>query len=285
MGLAYLLSSKLSDAATITASDAVGNAGASNLLISRPRLKWRSTTATPNLVLDLGAPKTIDTLMHGYSNGMAGDTFTLRMASTQAKLTDGTAEFNAAQASQPMWPNGSNLAAYDQIHRGYKLPGSGVTLRWARIDYNFSGNSDGFVDMGRLLLGKRIEPAVSVKAGWVSGGTEAVAETVDLSGEESPRQMGTKRDLSATWHDLIESEKNAIYEMLLERGSAKDFALVIDPDSLYPMACTVIGRCKQKFQFPQTINTGSDPNSSGGRGGLHFTVVLMVAEMAPLIMA
>jgi len=283
MGNAYLLSSKLSDAATIVASDAVGNAGAANLLISRPRLKYRSITATPNLVLDFGAPTTIDTVVHGFINGMAGDTFTLRMASAQGKLTDGTAEFNAAAIAQPVWPVGSNLAAYDQMHRGYKLP-SAQTLRWARIDYGFSGNSDGFVDMGRLILGKRIEPSISVKGGWTPGGLEAIAETVDLSGEESPRQMGTKRDLQATWHDVTQSEMNAIYEMLLERGSAKDLAMVIDPDSIYPMSQTVIGRVKQKFTFPQTINTGSDPLGSGGRSGLHFTVVVIVSEMAPLLM-
>jgi hypothetical protein len=283
MGLAYIVSPKLSDAAIITASDAVGNAGATNLQISRPRLKYRSATATPNLVLDFGAPATVDTLVHGFINGMSSDTFTLRMASTQAKLTDGTAEFNAANVPQPVWPVGSNLAAYDQIHRGYKLPAA-QTLRWARIDYGFSGNSDGFVDMGRLILGKRIEPAVSVKAGWIPGGMEPIAETVDLSGEESPRQMGVKRDLQVVWHDLIQSEQNAIYEMMLERGTAKDFALVVDPDSVYPMPQTVVGRCKQKFTFPQTVNAGSDPNSSGGRGGLHFTYVLIVSEMAPLLM-
>jgi hypothetical protein len=285
MGLAYVVSPKLSDAAIITASDAVGGAGANNLQISRPRLKWRSTSSTPYLTLDFGTPTLLDTLVHGFVNGMSGDTFTLRMASTQAKLTNGTAEFNAAATSNPLWPAGSNLAAYKQIHRGYRLPGSGVTLRWARIDYNFASNSKGYVDMGRIVLGKRVEPAISVKAGWASGGMEPVAETVDLSGEESPRQMGTKRDKTATWHDLTEAEKEALEELLLERGSAKDFALVIDPDSIYPMGHTIIGRCKQKFTFPNTINAGSDPNSSGGRGGLHFTLVLTVSEMAPLIMS
>lgn len=272
---AYILSPKLSDNATLTASDSIGNADATNLQQPRPRLKWRSVSSSPWLQYDFGTAVRIDTVVLGYINATSTDTFRVRMASTQAKLTDGTAERDTTAV--PVWAPGSNLAPYAQIHRRLKMTAPApVALRWARIDFNFSSNPAGYVDMGRAMLGARIEPARSVKSGWQAGFEEAVAETVDLSGEESPRPTGTKRTLDATWHDLVEVDADALYSMLLERGSSQDVALCLDPDaSKYPMQRTVVGRLKQAMTFPQTLKSGTVQ---------HFSVACRVSELAPILM-
>lgn len=270
---AYVVTPKLSDLATITASGAIGNAGASNLQIPRPKYVWRSTTATPYLQLDFGVATVLDTLVLGYLNGVSSDTYRLRLASTQAKLTDGTAESDSG--SKSAWGASSNLSPYAQVHARYKLPAP-VTLRWARIDFNFASNPAGYVQLGRLILGARVEPAVSVKSGWVASFNEPVAEVVDLSGEESPRPTGAKRMLQAIWHDLVEPDADELYTTLLERGSAKDFALCLDPDATaYPMRRTCIGRAKQAISVPQTQKVGQVQ---------HFTNTLLVSELAPLLM-
>lgn len=283
---AYLVTPRLSDSGVITASSSVSNASPSNLQLPRPRLFWRSTTTTPYLEIDLGASlggdqsKAFDTLFHAYVNGQAHDTFRLRTATSQSDLTI-IPEYDSNDtypSGVPLWPTGSDLSAYRQIHRTFDL-GSTQLERWLRIDYNFSSNTYGYVQAGRIGIGKRIEPAVSVKSGWSVGVDEPVTETVDMGGEESPRVMGAKRSLTCTWHDLTHAEQDHLLATLTERGSARDLLLAIDPsEGLYPMSHLCIGRVKQVVSFPQTMKV--ERREEGG----HFTVSITVSELAPIEM-
>lgn len=274
MARAFILSPKTSDASAITASTTVSNTAAVNVLRARPRLYWRSTNTNPYLEGNFGSAKAVNTLVQGVVNGKSGDTFRLILASSQANLTAAPL-FDTNHI--PVWPVGSDLSNYAKVHRvlTFDLKSSA----WYRVEYNFAGNSDGFVQLSRLILGSRIEPATSIESGWSIGGEESIAETVDMGGEESPRGMGgSKRNHTVTWSNLLESERESLYTLLLERGSSKDIVLGIEGcEGQYAMSRLYIGRVKHAFSFPQVM-MASD-------GVQRFTVSLTVSELAPIEMA
>jgi hypothetical protein len=277
MARAFILSPKYSDMSAISGSSSVSNASVIGLLRARPKLYWRSTEPTPYVEGNFGTPRVLDTLIQGFFNAREGDTFRLRLASSQANLTAAPIiDFGP----QPMWPSGSDLSEYAKIHRVFTFEQQ--TAQWYRIDYDFSGNPDGFVQGSRVVIGKRIEPLTSVEAKWSMGGQEDVAETVDMGGEESPRVMGVKRSFTCTWHNLRESEREQLYVMKLERGSAKDVVLAVEPsEGPYSMARIHIGRIKDYFSFEQTMEA-LDPDN--GPPVQHFTVSFKVQEAAPIEM-
>jgi hypothetical protein len=276
---AFILSPYNSDL-SITGSSAIANAGASNLLLARPKLYWRSTNATPYLQGILRGDD-VDTFVLGFTNGRThiasgvaspADTIRVRLADVEANLLSGplydSADFD-------IYPTGANWMKYAKIHRVKTFPIVTGPLVY-RIDFSFS-NPDGYVQAARIMLGKRIEPEVSVKTGWSMGGSEEVVETTDMGGEESPREVGTKRQMTATWHNLTEAEREQIYELVLERGSAKDICLAIEPsEGKYAMSRVYIGRIKDAWSFQQTLSAGG-PEDTDQR----FTVSVTVKEMAP----
>jgi hypothetical protein len=278
---AYIVTSRLSDSGVITASSSVSNAVPANLQLSRPRLIWRSTTTTPYLEIDLLSTQTFDTLFLGYVRARsASDTFRIRDASSQSGLVSAP-DYDSATLNPsgiPLWPAGSDLSKYGQIHRAFALPAT-RSNRWVRVDFNFASNPLGYVQLSRIGVGKRIEPVVSVKSGWAPGGSEPIAETVDMGGEESARVMGTKRTLTATWHDLTHAEMDLLLATLTERGSARDLLLAIDPsEGAYPMSHLCLGRVKQSYSVTQTMKVERADD------GEHFTVTIVVSELAPIEM-
>jgi len=269
LGKAFIVTPKYSDLATLTASDAVSGAGATNLQKARPKLYWRSTSNAPYLVGDLGASRSLDTLVLGYLNAQALATFRLRLASTEAGLTGGSPAYDST--SLDTWPSGSDLSAYALTHRLLNFTSTSAT--WFRVDFYFGASTVQYAKLGRLILGEKIEPATSVAFGWAASFDEPVAETVDLGGEESPRLMGARRTLEATWQHLTHGEHDRLYQTLLERGSARDLALVIDPDfTSYPMPMIAVGRVKRVLSFPNTFRTAA---------GAFFSLSAAVTEMAP----
>lgn len=280
MARAFILSPRLSDNSVISSSSSVSNMTANNLLKARPKLFWRSSGATAYVEGNLGDARSLDTLVMGCTNSRAGataDTFRLRLATTQANLT-ASPGFDSATLNPGgvrMWPTGSDLSPYLLPHRVWTF--AEQTYQWFRIDFDFSTNIFGYVQIARIIIGKRIEPTVSVQSGWEIGGNEDVIESISMGNEETSRIVGVKRSHTVVWHNLSESERESIYTLLLERGSAKDLVVAIeDSEGLYPMSRAFIGRVKRAFSFKQTMLAGSNIH--------YYTVSITVEELAPIEM-
>jgi hypothetical protein len=274
VGNSFVLSPRGSDSATISASDNAAGTSATNLLLPRPSQLWQSQVDNPAVLVDLGSAKPVDTLLLGYLNGVSGDVFRLRGADTEANLTAAPTydSDNDHPSGVTAWPAGSDLSAYELHHRHFELDAT-YTLRWWRVDFNFGGNPDGFVRAGRLILGERVEPVHPVIYPAALTAAEAVAETVDFGGEESPRPRGTKRAVGATFAWATKAEAIIFYRMMLWLGSHKDVVLCLDKtDDVAHMEVTYLGRVKE----PQIINATSFNR---------WAVTSEVSELGPIPMA
>lgn len=247
MGSSYILAPFASDKATITASGSAAGAGPENVQKLRPSLYWRSDATSAQLVLDMGAPVPVDALGLGWINGQSGNTFRLRGADSEANLSAApTYDSNLAHpAGIPIWPAGADLSDYALHHRHFELP-QPYTLRWWDLTFAWSGNTFGYVRLGRLLLGKRLEfdKPVSFPVGLTIG--EPVAESVDFGGEESPRPRGAKRNAAINLSWATESEMRSAHRLMLRAGSSRDLMIVLQKDNaLSHTELTYVGRVKE----------------------------------------
>ena len=242
MGSTYLVSPRISDGSTLTASNAVADAGATNLQQGRPNLVWQSTTTDPHLILDAVTARNFTALVLGYINAVEGDTFRLRGHSSDS--WGGATTYDSG--SLTVWPTGADLSTYRYPHR-WLLFTPASTCRYWRLDFDFSGNSDGYVRMGRLILGEALE-VQQVARGWSTNISEPVVEVEDMSGEQAARPRRARRGIGVRWPEagLTRAHGVAMQELLLERGSAKDFALILGDDHTYPMEMVYIGRVRQQ---------------------------------------
>jgi hypothetical protein len=214
--LAYILSPKKADAAIISGSATVANSSVTFAQNPMPRSRVIFPTGNCFLEWDFGSAIPMDSFFIGFVNSrLATDTLHFRAglntpAYTSPLIDSGPLKF---------WPVGSDLSTFAEIHRGYSHP-TVHNCRYARVDISCASA----VQIGRAFPGLRIQPEHNVSA-WGFEAQEPIAVTVDLGGEEIRRPMGgTRRSVRMEWPSLTRVEAlGRIYQLLLERGSARDY--------------------------------------------------------------
>lgn len=215
MSLAYLLSTKIGDKATLVGSSTVANSGVENLLDPLPRIRTIFSSGSCYVEGDLGAAYTLDSFFLGYITSLSSsDTFRLRIKNsypvTSSPLYDST--------PLTIWHTGADHSLYKDKHR--QLEFTEVTARYFRIDFNCSVAPE----VGRYTIGKRVEPAQTVRT-WETGGTEPVLSTFDMGNQDGRRSTGgIVRGIKMEWPLVSKVEGlGQIYPLMLERGLTKDF--------------------------------------------------------------
>jgi len=124
-----------------------------NLLDWQPQIVWRSNASlTPYLVIDLGTAQTINRLALLFCNVTAVATMRVRAAPSQANLTAAPIFDQTGLALPGTYDDGGDK------HAICRIAGS-ISARWWRIDLSDAGNTAGYIESGRLWLGKAFEPA------------------------------------------------------------------------------------------------------------------------------
>lgn len=235
--LAYLLSPKISDRYVMTGAPTLSGGDISNLQNPRPRSRAVFLSSYAYIEQDLGAPFPMDSISIAFINSIAStDVFQWRAGLVYPATTTPLIDSGV----QTIWPAGSDLSAFAEVHRQYEHPTT-QSVRYLRVDISCSQA----IQMGRLFWGKRVEPLNSVSA-WSLDATEPIAATVDLGGEETRRPMGgARRSVHMEWPGLTKPEAlGPIYELLLERGSSRDYMAAMTgggQEVVSPMAYVYVG--------------------------------------------
>lgn len=229
---------------SLTASEEVATFEIENIQNPLPTTAWRSTGLTPFIVGNFGdgaatpAEKSIsvDTWGAWYTNARSGDQARLRLANSQAALTS-TPLYDSGLVD--IWP-GSPSATYitnflnnwSYTHQRATLTAQAAT--WFRIDFDYTGNPDGYVQVGSLPIGTRFTfAATSPYAQGFNRNTDPRAgfETLLAGGGLGRGGFTGKRPWSGTititeaeWLDsvqpLMDSRLNGPVALVLEASEA-----------------------------------------------------------------
>lgn len=163
---------------SLTASEEVDTFEVTKLQDPFGTTRWRSTGLTPYIIFQFGeydetgtlvaANKTVQSWGPLYTNARDGDTVRLRVATSEANLT---ASPTYDSGTIDVWPGTGDLSHWlktlGYVHSRLTVPAaSQVSAAWGRIDFDYTGNSDGFVEVGGLGIDTMHQPDKGHQVGW-----------------------------------------------------------------------------------------------------------------------
>lgn len=142
-----------------------------------------------------------------------------------------------------------NLDGFDRRHALLWLPRSGSTstsrtLRYLRIDFADSGNPDGFIQAGRLIVAKAYQPAVNFGyPAELPAIVDPSAREILPGGQTIVSPFGIRPYAGVTLTAQSEAELYGdLFTIQRTRGASGDVLFVADPDpGPYRFAKTVYG--------------------------------------------
>lgn len=213
-----LVSPEFVDSATISGSSSLGNMQISNLKVMSLAEKWRTSSDTPEILIDLGEERSCDfvSLIAHNSSGTA------TISAGNTILADDFVETDVDMIS------GEDI--------GYSLNAmahtfDAQTYRYWKITIDNSENEDGYFEAGRVYVGKKFKPSTNIDYGLQEGLTDGSRIARSRAGAVSPvardpykisgftLSFGTKDEMFGT-----------LYEIDRNRGKSKDVIFIPDMD-------------------------------------------------------
>jgi hypothetical protein len=226
-----ILSPTKSDTATLAADSEVSTLPASNLQNMQPKRKWRTAGLTPYLTLDFG---TAGLACNGLAlighNLTAAATLRVRAKATSDVTVSPTVDTGAVSAwpatgkpAEPYWPQYLSWVAWSNAS----------ALRYWRVDIADGGNTDGYLQAGRLMLCRYWQPTVNFDlAGTPLGFDQVDVQTRTDYGEiftdRRSRSAARRFSLQISAADRREV-MDGIAEIQRLRGMWGDVAVMLDP--------------------------------------------------------
>jgi len=218
----------LADDATLTASHETGSLVRGNLLTAGLTEIWRPNAVTGvYLVIDLGAAYAVAIIALINTNLTSAATWQIRGATSEANLT---AAPGYDSGSVTAWPAGAGVAIrgyVDPVH----IPSAAQSYRWWRIDLTDAANPDGYLQAGRLVMTKAVEPARNFDRGR---GVYIVDPSVirrTRGGQGAARSETIRRGLEFGLSGLSKAEAlGSLFDLEWLAGSTREIAVCLEPD-------------------------------------------------------
>ncbi|NDH64091.1 MAG: hypothetical protein EBY18_21155 [Alphaproteobacteria bacterium] len=158
-----ILSPVDSDAAILGVSSAVSTLPAGNLQNMQPKRKWRSSGLTEYITVDFGAGGAACNGLVLVGHNLTGAaTLRLRGKATPDVTVSPTVDTTAVSA----WPATGKPAVGDwPQHLSWLSWSNSTALRYWRLDIADGANPAGYLQAGRLVLGRYWQPSINFDLG------------------------------------------------------------------------------------------------------------------------
>ncbi len=266
-----ILSPTLSDAATFAASSQVSTLPVSNLQTMDPKKKWRTTSLTPYVTIDAGAAGIAATgfALIGH-NLTSAATIRVRGKATSDVTVSPTVDTTALSA----WPaTGKPTDLYWPQYFSW-LSWSNVTaLRYWRFDIADSGNTAGYLQAGRAMLGAYWRPTLNFDLdgsplGFAQKDIQVLTDYGQTFTDRRTRSAPRVMQLKSTPADRREV-LDGIADIQRLRGMWGDVACLLDADETtdfhrYSLQCV--------FSSPQAHNLVPYFTSNGAMWTVNYNL-------------
>ncbi len=221
MARAALLYRNLADSAVLSAGSSSSRLPPALLQDPQLGVVWRSALGTSAtwLLADLGAARSIDTVVLLNSNLSASATRRLRLSTS-----------DATGAAGDVHDSGTGLAGIDPDYGAFfALRPAPVTCRYVRLD--LADASLDWLEAGRLIIGRRWQPERNFRTGWARGVIDASEVTETRGGDEWIEERPSRRLMSIELPALTQAEYREHGVQIEAGGIKRDILLISDPDS------------------------------------------------------
>lgn len=232
MANCLFLSPYMIDLATLAAASTASGLSVTNLQDSDPTRKWRSTSITSQYItIDFGATGATACNAAAFINTNLTNSATIRVRASNSSAGAVTSSPSLDVSGIDVYP-GSKSALRDWTnHIAFGTWTNANSYRYWRIDFSDAGNSDGYLEAGRLMMAAYWQPSLNMD--------QSVAisyESVDAVERTAHNQLLTQRrgsvgrrfDLTFSSMDQDEAQDGAM-ELARLRGAGGDFFVSLDP--------------------------------------------------------
>lgn len=247
------LSPRDSDLATMTASTGVPSLPVTNLQNQEPSRVWRTTSAISQSVdITLAAPKACNALAVAAFN--MGDAGVWRLkAYASAEDVGGVAALDSGW--QSVWPAVARHAdpAWGPEVALLRVDNENAYRYW-RVEFSDPGAGMTYLEIGRLALGRAIQPSINCDWGGGLGFVPNDVQEPNGYGQIFTEERRTNRTMEMTWSALGKQEtETTAMELSRLRGMAGDLFVFLDPGEIasfhrYSMQALFTGRHDYKAQ-------------------------------------
>lgn len=226
------------DRANLSASSAAGSLVASNMAMDIKSAVWRSLATSETITATWGAGEVVSGVILPFCNLTTNATIRVRgyanVDDTGTVLDTGAVV--ACPASQPgLWgwnaSMGVNAFAYGGGTYARVWLATPVTVKKLVIDIADAGNTAGYLEVSRLVVGQHWEP----KIGAEQGATLTVVDTgkhYRTDGGDLMTDTGTKyRKQSFSLPSLDESDRAKMWDILWGNGMARPLFISMYPNN------------------------------------------------------
>lgn len=195
------------DAATLSAGSWTGLDNVKNRKLYSVARSTDATTANTKFQVDIGASYAIDYLSLHAHNLSSAATITLKAGTTAGASDTLNSTGNAAYS-----------VTFDDLrefstHYAIIIT-AGVSARYWTVEITDTGNSDGYIDIGRAGLWQGITPTYNMQWGVKYGINDGVSDTDrSLAGDFLYDTQVRKRTANFTLGFLTDTEKDDIHEL------------------------------------------------------------------------
>lgn len=220
---AFLLRPLVPTAIALPLGAAAAPTSALDMLNDMIGVQYISGTGGPTdaFDVDFGVATSIDTVALLHTNGAAA-TWNILGAATQAGLDVGTTVFSGTFAAGSVTPESGRTHALAVL-------ASASSFRWWRIGF---GTVSAPMQIGRLVMGRRFQPAVNFSWGANLGVNDLAGGEFSRRGVWLPGEGAIQRTVALRWPLATRQEAEEQVSVLLERvGNRGHVLLCLDPDA------------------------------------------------------
>jgi hypothetical protein len=251
----------IQNVSNLTASTEVSSFEVEKLQDPLGAVKWRSTGVTAYVLGQFEEEFTPQFWGSVYTNAQDGDTERLRLADTEAELTSGP---SLDIGPVDVWPGTGDLSSWPHVHSRHVIS-SPVAASWFRIDYDFTGNADGYVQIGSVSVDEYFAPVNGHVTPWQHVPRfSATFANLLADGSEGRGGGQHKNDTSFLLGGLAQAEWAELRTRFRNDNSVLPVLAVLDEDEdIYPM----------EYMYYGYMETRSMPDRKS-----HFTSAITIRE-------
>lgn len=219
----------LADTSTITASSTAAGLVASNLKLDAKSLVWRSTATTATLTVTLATTSTINCIILPFCNLTRTAIISINASGLLPDDILACPYTNPGEWASTLIPTGTSKYSYGggTYARVYFSP---VTVSSLQINISDPGNTAGYIEASRLIVGNYWSPTFNTSFGLTVSPKDMTTNARSEAGDLVSNRGITYNTMSFDLKYLDTTDKTQLLSILKGNGKSKPIFISLFPE-------------------------------------------------------
>ena len=232
-----IVRANLSDTATLTADQEAGTLVVENLQVDRKTQAWRSTGLTPTITVNFSPAVSVSMVSLAFASLLSTATMTVKGYTLTGDVvaafdTGAVSCCQSGSLSDLDWGNDSNGINSVSVGGGVYATSwfTGGSIERLTIALNDTGNSLGYIEAGKLIVGDYWEASVNADYGANAGYDDRSSNNRNDSGDLVTERGAKNKTMEFDFSFMGQSDRNYMTKLLANNGIGRPFFISLFPE-------------------------------------------------------